>query len=579
MRSKILSICDEEGTRLEEPMAVKTEILRFYQQLLGTKFDQKWDSSNFQASSKVPNDLKVGLTQHVTAEEVRTAMFSINGDKSPGPDGFNARFYQKNWSVVGCAIKIDLMKAYDSVDWEFLFDVMTATEFPPLYIFWIKQCVTSAMFSVMINGQLEGFFKGENGLRQGDPISPYLFLLVMEGFYSILERKIVEGQFTYHPRFSILSLSHLVFADDLFLMAGANCLSIAVVKSSLDDFYHLSRALLIQSVLFSIQSYWCSLFIMPPKLLKEIEAMLRDFLWTGLELRSSGAKVSWGQVCTPKSEGGLGFRPLKLWNKASMLRHLWAICKKADTMWVKWIHSYVIKNQCFWHMNTPIDSSWTMRKLLQLRVLAQGMVKHVVGNGQNTWVWLDNWHPMGPLYKTLGEVVVFHLGQSLSAKVSSIIVNNSWHWPRPRKRITQHFMANTPSSFLPNLDKDDDVIWTPSPSGQFCMWSTLKAMRPPGVKMSWTSVVWFPGRVPKCHKSFQAEIIKLSFSVVIYYLWLERNARVFGRGVKSINMLNEAITAGVRARVCSWKDHCRTEAKKEICLRWGSFGFWFLCKD
>lgn len=44
---------------------------------------------------------------------------------------------------------------------------------------------------------------------------------------------------------------------------------------------------------------------------------------------------------------------------------------------------------------------------------------------------------------------------------------------------------------------------------------------------------------------------------------------MFGRGVKSVNMLIEAITAGVRARVCSWKDHCRTEANKEICLRWG----------
>lgn len=93
MRNKILSISDEEGTRLEDPMAVKKEILHFYQQLLGTKFDQKWDSSNFQVSSKVPNDLKVGLTQHVTTEEVRTTMFSINGDKSPGPDGFNAHFY------------------------------------------------------------------------------------------------------------------------------------------------------------------------------------------------------------------------------------------------------------------------------------------------------------------------------------------------------------------------------------------------------------------------------------------------------------------------------------------------------
>lgn len=76
------------------------------------------------------------------------------------------RSYHRDASPPRCAIKIDLMKAYDLVDWEFLFDVMTAIEFPHLYIFWIKQCATSAMFSVMINGQLEDFFKGEKGLRQ-----------------------------------------------------------------------------------------------------------------------------------------------------------------------------------------------------------------------------------------------------------------------------------------------------------------------------------------------------------------------------------------------------------------------------
>lgn len=68
------------------------------------------------------------------------------------------RNYHRNASPPRCAIKIHLMKAYDSVDWEFLFDAMYGMEFPSQYIFWVRQCVTSAMFSVVVNGQLEGFF-------------------------------------------------------------------------------------------------------------------------------------------------------------------------------------------------------------------------------------------------------------------------------------------------------------------------------------------------------------------------------------------------------------------------------------
>lgn len=71
--------------------------------------------------------------------------------------------------------------------------------------------------------------------------------------------------------------------------------------------------------------YWCSLFILHQRILKEIEGVIRYFLWTGTALKQTGAKVSWYFVCSPKLEGGLGFEPQKLWNKAYMLRHLWAI--------------------------------------------------------------------------------------------------------------------------------------------------------------------------------------------------------------------------------------------------------------
>lgn len=237
VRSKILSISYENGNRLEEPAATKTEILGFYKKLLGEKFNLKMSSAGVMSSlvtSKVPVHMKDGLIQDVTTEEIKRAMFAIGGDKAPGPDGFSASFFHKNWSIVGpdvvnavtyffshkclpkgwnataftlvpklscpltmkdyrpiaccnviykcitkllalrlqpilphlidqsqavfvkgrsisdnillmqelvrnyhrnalpkrSAVNIDLMKAYDSVDWEFLFDVMHAMDFP-----------------------------------------------------------------------------------------------------------------------------------------------------------------------------------------------------------------------------------------------------------------------------------------------------------------------------------------------------------------------------------------------------------------------------------------------------------------
>lgn len=70
------------------------------------------------------------------------------------------------------------------------------------------------MFSIMVNGQLEGYFPGKQGLQQGDPISPLLFVLCMEYFSRILNKAICSG-FLFHKNCKAMKLSHLCFVDDL----------------------------------------------------------------------------------------------------------------------------------------------------------------------------------------------------------------------------------------------------------------------------------------------------------------------------------------------------------------------------
>lgn len=98
------------------------------------------------------------------------------------------KIYHKSGGAPRCAMKLDLMKAYDPVAWKLLFDTLVVAEFPAPFIRWTKQYVTKAMFSIVINSELEGCFPGKRGLRQGDPLSSNLLLLVMEAFtYSITE--------------------------------------------------------------------------------------------------------------------------------------------------------------------------------------------------------------------------------------------------------------------------------------------------------------------------------------------------------------------------------------------------------
>ncbi|KAL2224820.1 UNVERIFIED_CONTAM: hypothetical protein Sindi_2935800 [Sesamum indicum] len=71
-----------------------------------------------------------------------------------------------------CALKVDIRKAYDTVEWDFLIAVMELFGFPHTFVKWIEECVTTPSFSVGLTGKPHGFFTGARGLRQGDPLSP-----------------------------------------------------------------------------------------------------------------------------------------------------------------------------------------------------------------------------------------------------------------------------------------------------------------------------------------------------------------------------------------------------------------------
>ncbi|GKV53298.1 hypothetical protein SLEP1_g59830, partial [Rubroshorea leprosula] len=176
--------------------------------------------------------------------------------------------------------KIDFEKVYDKVCWEFLDYMMSRMGFDPKWRRWINECLKTTEASILLNGSTTRQVKINKGLRQGDPLSPYVFLLVAESLNGIISSAINHGLFDGIDIGSKgLKVSHLQFADDSILFGKAGEDNIWATKSILRIF--------------------------------ELE----------LPMGGGGSKrkinwVSWDKVCSNKMEGGLGVKDLRKFNLA-----------------------------------------------------------------------------------------------------------------------------------------------------------------------------------------------------------------------------------------------------------------------
>lgn len=275
-------------------------------------------------------------------------------------------------------MKIDMQKAYDSIEWPFFEQVQIHLCFPEKFIKWILACVKTIFYSIVINGKPTVPFEAKKRLRQWDPISPFLFVLVMQYFGRILKILETTNGFKYHPKCAKLRLIQLGFADDLLLFCRGDITSITYlydcfqknsttsrlieniskisiyfvgvkevvqqqiihllgfVKGELSFRYlgvpisikrlsimqyqpllekmtdritkwitkflsYAGKVQLIKRVLFSIQTFWSQVFVLPKKILKKIEALCISFLWTSGVDTSKKALVSWDKLCYPNS--------------------------------------------------------------------------------------------------------------------------------------------------------------------------------------------------------------------------------------------------------------------------------------
>ncbi|GJY45431.1 RNA-directed DNA polymerase, eukaryota, reverse transcriptase zinc-binding domain protein [Tanacetum coccineum] len=267
-----------------------------------------------------------------------------------------------------CAMQIDIQKAYDTVNWS--------------------------------------FWKGGRGLKQGDPIPPYLFTLVIEVFNLIMSKKIKEyNEYKFHFGCKELKLSHMCFADDLLVLCKGNKGSLEVIKKTLDEFSQVSglNPNLGKSIIFfgsikesdkhellkilpfkcgKLPTYWASAYLLSNYVRKDLDKLFKRLLWNSGNSAQGKARVTWKMVCRPKDQGGLGIKPLKQWNEVLLIRdaikeHVW----------------------------------------------------HSIGNGKKTSMFYDKWCLNGPLSKFISKRNLYDARICDNVMVDDMLIDNNWKWP------------------------------------------------------------------------------------------------------------------------------------------------------
>ena len=474
-----------------------------------------------------------------------------------------------------CAFKVDIQKAYDTVDWNFLRQILLGFGFHNRMIEWIMECVTSTSFSISINGSVHGYFKGKRGLRQGDPLSPYLFTLVMEILTLMLKRRVRNSElFTYHHHCSNLSIINLCFADDLFLFAHGDVDSAQVIMEALDEFKHVSglipslpkstayfcnvrsyvknailqvipfvegslpvkylgvplvttrlvfrdckelverlsnrikdwknkflsfagRLQLTQSVLSSMHIYWASVFILPSRIIYDLEQLMRSFLWGNGDGIKGKAKVAWEAVCLPKKEGGLGIRRLDTFNSALITTHIWSIISGKESLWVRWIHMYKLRGRNFWDIPCRGNMTWSWRKILQIRPLVRNFIWYKLGDGSKASAWYDSWCLLSPISQIVSSRDIHRAGFSANSSVRDIFSGNSGAWPADWL-IKYPVLASIPVPQLVDHSEDclswRDIHGVFRPFSVSLVWDGIRAR---DHMVDWYHLVWFSHRIPR----------------------------------------------------------------------------------
>jgi hypothetical protein len=147
----------------------------------------------------------------------------------------------KEHNISAFVVKLDMMKAYDKLNWFFLLLVLHQFGFSSRWCKWIKACISGAHFSILINGAPAGFFASSQGVRQGDPLSPFLFIIMAEALSRLINSFNQKGLWKgINIIGTSLSITHSLFADDTLLFGSSTYQEAQSMKKAIDLYTQVS---------------------------------------------------------------------------------------------------------------------------------------------------------------------------------------------------------------------------------------------------------------------------------------------------------------------------------------------------
>ncbi|XP_019230249.1 PREDICTED: uncharacterized protein LOC109211202 [Nicotiana attenuata] len=263
---------------------------------------------------------------------------------------------------------------------------------------------------------------------------------------------------------------------------------------------------------------------MPSKLIKLIEAYCRSFMWSGTNVITKRALISWDKVCQPKSARGLNILNLKSWNKAAILKLQWDLATKADRLWIKWVHMYYIKGHPLATIKVPKQASWTVQKIMTVA----GPNPQMQGdNGKGSKIKQLYLQQIGSLAKVEWKAIMFKNLARPKALFSMWL-------------IIQERMLTTDRLIKWNINVDPTCIFCgnhpETHAYLFCectiitgLWAGIFNWLHIQVQIKmWDHLVaWFVEKAKK--KSVEGQLLRMVLAETLYRVWNERNHRVFDK--------------------------------------------------